>query len=214
MIETGALLFEPYAKERSNVYQPMTYPQQPKNIKVCPECGNSLINTALRCTVCGYRFANNYDTQVNEESRLRKPLRLAAVTMNLPVLLGLIILFLAGGALIYFGMQKREQMRTLVAAEEATATFIATTYVSPTPPPTATFTPLPPTETPEVDIEYTVASGDSCLSIAKRFNLYLDSILIKNDIDCGALQIGTVLKIPHPTATPEATSTASGTATH
>jgi LysM repeat protein len=185
----------------------MIYPHQPENIKVCPGCGTSLIDTAKRCAVCGYSFTASAPETLKDEPGPRRRQGFMPVTISLPVLLGLIMLLLAMNTLVILGLQKRDQTKALVNAAQSTATFIATTFVSPTPSPTLTRTPAPPTETPVVDIEYVVVSGDSCLSIAKHFNLYLNSILLKNDLDCSVLKIGTVLKIPHPTATPEATST-------
>jgi LysM repeat protein len=110
------------------------------------------------------------------------------------------------------GQQKREQVKKLVTAGQTTATFLATTYVSPTPSPTPTFTPGPPTATPVVYIDYVVAPGDSCLSIATRFNIYVDSLVSKNGIDCSLLNIGTLLKIPPPVPTQEPTNSGEGTA--
>lgn len=191
----------------------MTYPHSPENIKVCPECGTNLIKTARRCAVCGHSFTETDLKPSEEEGGAHKQPRQMLVSINLPVLLGLIILFVSMIGLMILGLQKRDQTKTLAAAEQATATYIATTYVSPTPTATAVHTPAPPTQTPVVDIEYTVVSGDSCLSIAKHFNIYLDSILARNNIDCAVLKIGTVLKIPHPTATPESTSPPAVTAT-
>lgn len=185
----------------------MTYSDPPENIKACPECGTYLISTAKRCAVCGHRFtAGDAGSEKNEGGAYRPRNRLS-VTINLPILLGLILLLVALNGLVILGLQKRGQTKILLAAAQGTATYIATTYVSPTPQPTATFTKAPPSSTPVVDITYTVASGDSCLSIAKRFNIYLDSLLVKNNIDCSVLQIGTVLKIPHPTETPESAGT-------
>ena len=60
-----------------------------------------------------------------------------------------------------------------------------------------TWTPLPP-------IEYKVASGDTCLSIAYNFNVSVNSIVVLNGLPATAirLSIGQVLKIPQPTPTP------------
>jgi hypothetical protein len=185
----------------------MKYPHQPENIKACPECGTNLINTARRCAVCGYRFEDASLAPAKRKGSAKGPRLLFPITITLPFLLGLLLLLVAVNSLVILGFQKRDQTEIMLAAAQATSTYIATTYVSPTPSPTLTFTPAPPTETPIVDIEYTVVEGDSCLSICTRFNLYLDSLLRKNDIDCAALKIGTVLQIPQPTATPEPTKT-------
>jgi LysM repeat protein len=153
-----------------------------------------------------YQNLPRSDAPRSAAPRPRAP-SLMPVTINLPVLLGLMILLLAANTLIILGFQKRDQTKALIAGGQVTATYLATIYVSPTPSATMTSTPAPPTLTPVVYIEYTVVSGDSCISIAHQFNLFVDSLLAKNDIDCANLAIGTVLRIPHPTATPEPTGT-------
>lgn len=185
----------------------MAYPHKNENIKVCPECGTNLRHTAKRCVVCDYCFTDVDIMPIQEEDGPHERRRPMSITIDLPLLIGLILLLLAVNTLVILGLQKRDQTKTLVAVEQATSTYLATIYVSPTPLPTATFTPALPTETPIVDIEYVVVEGDSCLSIADRFDIYLDILLAKNDIDCAVLQVGTVLKIPQPTPAPEATST-------
>lgn len=191
----------------------MTYPHKCENIKACPGCGTNLSVSARRCAVCGYAFEEVDLPTLKQEGRAHEltgqpALRRLQITINLPILLGVIITLVSVNALVIFGLQKRDQTKELVAVQQITATYLATTYLSPTPSPTMTSTPGPPTSTPVVYIEYVVVSGDSCLSIADHFNIYLDSLLAKNEIDCAALNIGTVLKIPHPTPTPEVTGTA------
>jgi len=188
----------------------MNYLHRCENIKVCPGCGTNLINTAKHCAACGYSFTDVDIQPLKDEGRTHGR-RQMQVTLNLPVLLGLLILLLAINALVILGFQNRDRTKVLIAAGQATGTYIATTYVSPTPSSTMTSTPGPPTATPVVYIEYVVVSGDSCLSIADHFNIYLDSLLAKNEIDCAQLNIGTVLRILPPTPTPESTSTAAGT---
>lgn len=186
----------------------MTYPHSPENIKVCPQCGTNLIRTARRCAVCGYRFTDASSPAGQAPGELHQSNRSVPPVVSLPVVIALVALLISMFALLILGLQKRSQTKALVAAEQATATYLATTYISPTPSPTSTFTPAPPTRTPVVDIEYTVAPGDSCFSIVKQFNIDLNSLLMRNDIDCSLLKIGTVLKIPHPTETPEPVYTA------
>lgn len=182
----------------------MSYLRQPKNIKTCPDCGTNLIITAKHCAVCGYRYPEEEIQQLLEASSPPKPRRFSPLLNKLLLLLGLLVALLGLSNLLVFGLQKREETRILAAAAQTTATYIATTYISPTPQPTPTNTPGPPTPTPEVVIEYTVAEGDSCLSIVTRFNIDLGSLLQKNrDLDCTLLSLGTVLEIPAPTPTPE-----------
>lgn len=179
---------------------------QPEHIKACPGCGTSLIITARHCAVCGYQFIDAAVDLPVDGPYARKPRPKMLVTLNLPLLFGFILLLLAVNTVIILGFQKRGETKLLNDAADATSTYVATTYVSPTPAPTETRTPGPPTDTPVVYVEYTVASGDSCISIAERFNIYVDALLQKNDdLDCGLLNIGTVLRIPPPEPTPEPT---------
>lgn len=195
----------------------MTYPHKCENIKVCPGCGTNLGVTSRHCAVCGYTFDDADLPPVElgaraKENRAQKPFAPRAqnrlqVTLSLPALLGILLMLVSINALVILGLQKRGQTRTQFAADKATATYLATTYLSPTPTITITPTPAPPTATPVVDIEYEVVSGDSCLSISQKFNIDLNTLVRKNDIDCSLLNIGTVLKIPQPTPTPALTST-------
>lgn len=189
----------------------MTFPRRPENIKSCPECGTNLSHTARRCAVCGYSFTEAELSAVKAAGSLRGQPRLMPVSFNLPLVLGLFVLLLAVNALVIYGLQTREVLKNQAAAEQATAAYIATIYVSPTVEATPTYT-RAPTFTPIPIIEYTVVEGDSCISIADRFNIYVDSLLQKNDdLDCAMLNIGTVLVIPPPEPTPEPTGAAEGT---
>jgi LysM repeat protein len=194
----------------------MIYPRQPANTKVCPGCSTRLIDTARRCLVCGYIYPDDeveasYPQNppvLQQRVEPRPPRRSLQVTLSLPLLVGLIVILLAMNTLAILGWQKREVTQTQVAGANATSTYVATIYVSPTATVTATRTAAPPTATVERKIEYTVASGDSCLSVSYRFKVSLDSLLAENkQVDCGLLPIGTVLTIPKPTATPEPTLT-------
>jgi LysM repeat protein len=64
-----------------------------------------------------------------------------------------------------------------------------------------------PTPTP---LSYQVASGDSCSTIAFRFGVSIQSIVLLNDLPaaCDTLVIGQELLIPQPTPTPTALPTA------
>jgi len=199
----------------------MIYPRQPTNTKVCPGCSTRLINTATRCLVCGYIYpeeeagaAHKSAAQPQAAFRLQqtlepqRPRKTLQVTVSLP-LLGLVILLLLGlNTAAILGWQQREVTKTQVAGSNATSTFIATTYVSPTPTVTVTFTVAPPTFTVEPIIEYSAVEGDSCLAIATRFKVSLDDLLAANrEIDCGLLSIGTVFIIPRAPAVPEPAGT-------
>ena len=83
---------------------------------------------------------------------------------------------------------------TITSTVTPTATFtLAPTFTS-TPAPTPT--PLPP-------IAYAVVAGDSCISIAVRFNISLQALLDANGLSQTCLlNIGQTLQVPQPTPTP------------
>jgi LysM repeat protein len=176
----------------------------PDHTKLCPGCGTCLMNSARHCSVCGYVFLDVVDEPVHRPPP-SNPLR---VTVSVPGLVALILILLIMNTVFILGWQKRAETKVLVHSINATATFEATTFVSPTPLPTETRTPPPPTITVEPEIMYTVVSGDSCLSITARFNVTLDALARENDdLNCDLLNIGTVLTIPRPLATQEPTVT-------
>jgi LysM repeat protein len=74
--------------------------------------------------------------------------------------------------------------------------------------PTSTETPVP-TPTPLPPAEYTVAAGDTCVSIAVEYNVSWQSIVALNGLDPNCnLSVGRVLLIPQPTPTPTPLPTA------
>lgn len=127
------------------------------------------------------------------------------ITLSLPIVLLLFVLFLAAGAgFTYLGLTATGQVTEPTPA--ASATVSPTPTLSPTPEtPTPTFTPNP-TGTP---ISYVVQAGDTCGSIAFAFNVSIQSIILQNSLsaDCGLFP-NTELKIPQPTATPTPLATA------
>ena len=186
----------------------MTYRRLPEHIKTCPECGTNLMRTARRCATCGYSFT---DMEVEPDKGARVQSRGRSVLIKLLIFLGLFLLIAAVNVLYVLGMENRDAAKTRAAAMEATATYLATIYVSPTPIPTLTNTPGPPTATPLVDIDYVVKPGDSCISIADFYDIYLDELLRKNrDLDCTNLQLGITLRIPPPAPTAVPTETPAG----
>jgi LysM repeat protein len=127
------------------------------------------------------------------------------VRLSLPLVLGLAIILLAVGAgAVYLVLQTLNHGEAPIAiAATETATPTATQTVTLTP--TASNTPtLEPTWTPLAPVEYKVASGDTCLSIAFSFKVSVNSIVILNALpaSCDTLSVGQVLKIPQPTPTP------------
>lgn len=79
-------------------------------------------------------------------------------------------------------------------ATPATGDPIATT---PRPP---TATPAGPAVTPSATLrEYQIVSGDTCLGIATKFNVTLDSLIALNGLDAECrILTGATLKLPRP----------------
>jgi LysM repeat protein len=175
-----------------------------KPTKLCPTCGTRLSEDATRCLVCGTDLAA--PGKPAKSSKAVQGSRLPQITLNLPTILGLFLLFLAIGAgLVYFATQRIETI--VEPTPSPTVTLTATVTITPTPTiPAPTETPLP-TPTP---ISYKVASGDSCSTIAFRFGVSIQSIVLLNDLPaaCDTLVIGQELKIPQPTPTATALPTA------
>ena len=130
------------------------------------------------------------------------------ITINLPIALGLIALFLAVGAgLVYMAMR-----RTPAALADATITPTATLTATATQTsipftPTVTSTPLP-TPTP---LSYVVKAQDTCLGIAFSFGISVQSIVLLNpelSADCSNIFENQKLLIPQPTPTPTPLPTA------
>lgn len=129
------------------------------------------------------------------------------ITLSLPAAIGFLALFLiAGAVVVYFSLRGigavQDPTPVPTVTETPTSTLVPTETLIPTDIPTAT--PLPP-------LDYTVVSGDTCLSIADTFNVSFQSIIIENNLaaNCSNLVVGQVLKVPYPTPTiaPPATNT-------
>jgi LysM repeat protein len=127
------------------------------------------------------------------------------LTLSLPAAMGLLALFLIVGAAVVFFIL-RATGRIAAAAPEVTATVTATVT------PTATQTAIPsPTMTPTAlpPQEYTVAAGDTCISIALAFDISVQSIILLNNLPvaCNTLVEGQKLLVPYPTPTPAPAAT-------
>jgi LysM repeat protein len=129
----------------------------------------------------------------------RRPVSLATVAGIAAV----VILVLVGGVLLFLNFTPQGQELVNPPTETATPTSTA--------PPTPTFTPTPtetlvPTITPLPPLDYTIRSGDSCISIAFNANVSVASIIAANqgavNADCTNLVPGNIIKLPQPTVTP------------
>jgi LysM repeat protein len=131
------------------------------------------------------------------------------VTLSLPLAILLLALFLTIGAvMVYVALDSQGTIVEPTTTPTVTATI--TPSITPTPvTPTVTSTPEP-SPTP---LTYTIAGGDTCLAIAARFEVSVQSIVLLNNLPaaCNTLVQGQSLLIPHPTptATPQATATLS-----
>jgi LysM repeat protein len=166
---------------------------------ICPTCGTHLSDTAVVCAVCG--------TEIHKTGRAKNPesvqaSRIPEITLSLPAAIGLLALFLVTGAvLVYIVISMTGGTTTKTGDVTATVTPTITQTVVFTEAPTST--PVP-TSTTQPPFDYTVATGDSCTSIAVSFNVSVQSIIILNNLPaaCNTLSIGQVLKVPFPTPTP------------
>jgi LysM repeat protein len=179
------------------------------NTKICPTCGTRLGINATRCSVCGSNLAPT--ASVTSKKGVVGP-RIPEVTFSLPVVILLAVLLLAVGAGSVFWVLRSLNGGSAVVSAATTNTPTPTASPTTTLVPTATSTAtLEPTWTPLPPIEYKVASGDTCISIAYSFNVSVTSIVIMNSLPvaCDTLSIGQILRIaqPTPTPTPMPTST-------
>ena len=123
------------------------------------------------------------------------------LTLSLPVAIGLMLLLLVIGAGVIFALLQNKGAAVADVTPTPTASQTPTITMTPTASFTATIantaTLLPPTE-------YTVLSGDTCLSIAARFGVSSASIIALNVLpqDCTTLSEGQKLLIPQATPTP------------
>lgn len=176
-----------------------------KPTKLCPTCGTRVSEDALRCQVCGTDLTNPGKSSPSANSVHAS--RIPVITLNLPLALGLLALFIAiGASLVYFAM-RQPTAQAVVPTDTPTVTITPTASNTPTPiTPTTTNTPEP-SPTP---FTYKVALGDTCSTIAFRFGVSIQSIVLLNELPaaCDTLFEGQTLLIPQPTSTPTPLPTA------
>ncbi len=171
--------------------------------KICPTCGTRLNINATRCSVCGSTLSPSVAVASNKA--VQGP-RVPVVTLSLPVIVGLaLLLMVIGAGSVYAILQNlngKVEGVAAIAGVTMTPTPTATATITATPLPTATGTPEP-TWTPLPGIDYKVANGDTCGSIAYVYNVSVNSIIQENKLspEC-ILSVGQELVIPQPTPTP------------
>ena len=183
----------------------MTLDKKSKPTIVCPTCGTRQSEDVVRCLVCGTEFASS--EKPSKPSKAVQGSRIPQITLSLPAILGLFLLFIVIGAgLVYFAT-RQPKAEVVPATTTPTITQTATITITPTATtPAPTETPVP-TPTP---VTYRVALGDTCSTIAFRFGVNIQSIVLLNDLPaaCDTLFEGQELKIPFPTPTATALPTA------
>lgn len=171
--------------------------------RLCPLCGSRVAESATKCQVCGTRLSRA-ETLVPKPSRRIYPSPFVLAVLAALILLGLLLMGLATGA-----VPRPAILRF------PTPTITETYTPRPTHTPTATDTNTPTsTITPEPPISYVIQAGDSCLLLALRYDVTVDSIIMQNHLDpqC-TVAIGHTILIPRPTPTfaPPPTDTPFGT---
>ena len=106
--------------------------------KLCPVCGTRLTATASRCLVCGTELDQKTDATKSANIRAK---RLPEVTLSLPAILGLLVLFLALIALVLFLVINGKANVPVETAEVAVIEGTATPSPTITETPTNTLTP-------------------------------------------------------------------------
>jgi LysM repeat protein len=177
------------------------------NTKICPTCGTRLAENATRCLVCGTELSQTVEAK---KSGAVQANRMPEITLSLPAVLGLLALFLVVGAALVFVVMRMSGGTTQATQAQGSQTPTATQTVTPIPTDAKTETPVP-TATIQPPIDYTIATGDTCTSIAVSFGVSVQSIIILNNLPvaCNTLSIGRSIKVPYPTPTPlpQATNT-------
>ena len=177
---------------------------EPSTSKICPTCGTRLSETASRCLVCGTEITPSAETKSVKTSVQGS--RMPSLTLSLPAALGLLVLFILIGAVVVFA-GLRATGNVTAPTQGPTPTNTATVTTTPTETPTPTIVPSPTEQPP---FEHTIASGDTCISIALFYKVSVQSIISLNGLPvaCDSLFIGQKIKVPYPTPTPLPVATA------
>jgi LysM repeat protein len=177
--------------------------------RVCPTCGTRVGAAATKCLVCGADLsAGSAGPRASRFPAVGRSISVPNLNLS-PVLLiaiiavlavcGIGLVVVASGILPIPGLFSR-----------GTATPTGTPTLPPTLTPTATATETPaPTPTPLPPVPYTVVGGDTCISIAVRFKVSVQSIIDLNKLTPNCiLSVGAALQVPQPTVTPTPLPTA------
>ena len=175
--------------------------------RVCPTCGTRVGSAATKCLVCGADLTSGATRRQLGFSAPARPRNQPAggLTLSGPVILIIVVVLAVVGIGLILGATGIFSRAFATPTASATVTLPATLTASPT----ATETP-PPTITPLPPVPYTVVQGDTCISIALKNNVSVQSIIDLNRLDpgCTTLSIGQVLQVPQPTPTPTPLPTA------
>ncbi|NIS82832.1 MAG: LysM peptidoglycan-binding domain-containing protein [Anaerolineales bacterium] len=176
-----------------------TTEQIPTERRICPTCGSGLGPSATRCVVCG--------TSLHPEAGHRRTGSSAQITLSIPLAIALLAIFsLIAAGLTFAATRFMGSTPSEAPAETATITLTITSTLEPTP--TETIIPSP---TVLPTIEYTILEFDTCIGIAVRYDISVQSILQMNPSltsQC-ILSVGQKINLPQPTptASPEPTAT-------
>jgi LysM repeat protein len=165
--------------------------------RLCTTCGTRLGEGATRCLVCGTPVRGSAGRGGRAPRNITLDLRVA-------------VALVAGLALLTAGLTYAASRvvggAALSATPSGTPTLTATATLVPSVTPTSTIVPSPTTEPP---VEYTVAEGDSCLSIAFFFDVSVRSIIELNNLGTQCfLTVGQRVLVPVATPAPTDTPTA------
>jgi LysM repeat protein len=163
----------------------------PPALRLCPLCGSRVAETATKCGVCGTKLSR-VEKRPRPPARRIYPSPFILVVLAGLVLLGVLLVGLATGAV---------PRPSILRFPTPTITLTFTPRPTQTATPTDTQTPTA-TITPEPPISYVIKDGDSCLLLAIRYDVTVDSIIRQNHLDPSCtVAVGHTIQIPHPTPT-------------